>query len=163
MMPTIHDLRDHGLAGSDIRNGSSMKLTRLFFHFFLMISFWLSALFAIGCGGRGNHAETSSSSHIHWSYTPGPDALSGVALAPNGTVHFAGSDGIYALSPEGKLLWKAPLPSGAVIAAPALAPNGTLYAASKAGNLFALDPSGNLVWQSTNSGRKFFTPPALGN
>jgi outer membrane protein assembly factor BamB len=140
-----------------------MKLTRLLFHFVLAISFWLSMFFAIGCEGKGNHPETSGSWHIRWSYTPGPDALSGVALAPNGSVHFAGTDGIYALSPEGKLLWKAPFTSGAVIAAPAIAPNGTLYAASKTGNLFALDASGNLVWQSTNVGHKFFTPPALGN
>jgi len=140
-----------------------MKLTRFLLLSGLLHSFWLAVLFAIGCGGRGNFLETPGSPRILWSYTPGPDALSGIALAPNGGAHFAAADGIYALSPEGKLLWKAPFPSGAVIAAPAIAPNGTLYAASKAGNLFALDASGKLAWQSANTGHKFFTPPALGN
>jgi len=61
------------------------------------------------------------------------------------------------------LLWKAPLPFGPVVAAPALAPSGTLYAASQSGKLFALDTSGNLIWQSVSSQHKFFTPPALGD
>jgi outer membrane protein assembly factor BamB len=99
---------------------------------------------------------------IQWSYTTGSDLLSGIAIAPNGTVHFAATDAIYALSPAGKLLWKAPLPSGPVIAAPTLSPTGTLYAASQSGKLFALDTSGNLIWQSSATKHKFFTPPALG-
>ena len=113
---------------------------------------------------RASQSETGSAlgPRILWSYTPGPDPLSGIALAPNGAVHFTTADGVYALSPQGRLLWKAPPPSGPVIAAPALAPGGTLYAASKSGNLFALDASGNLIWQSDSTQHKFFTPPALG-
>jgi outer membrane protein assembly factor BamB len=108
-------------------------------------------------------SEEAAGPHIRWSFTPGSDPLSGIALAPNGTIHFAASDGIYALSPDGHLLWKAPLPSGPVFAAPTLAPNGTLYAASQSGKLFALDTSGNLIWQSAPVPHKFFTPPALAN
>src|SRR5260370_944732 len=100
---------------------------------------YLAVFSALGCGSKQNHAEVPGVPHIRWSYTPGSSPLSGIALAPNGNVYFAAEDGIYALSPEGKVLWKAPLASGTVIAAPAIAPNGTLYAASKSGSLFALD------------------------
>jgi outer membrane protein assembly factor BamB len=113
---------------------------------------------------RPNRAPSGDATgpRILWSFAQGSDALSGIALAPSGTVHFAATDGIYALSPEGKLLWKVPLPSGPVIAAPTLSPNGTLYAASQSGKLFALDTSGNLTWQSLATQHKFFTSPALG-
>jgi outer membrane protein assembly factor BamB len=107
-------------------------------------------------------SEGSAGPRILWSYNSGSDLVSGIALAPNGTVHFAADNGIYALSPQGKLLWKAPLSSGPVIAAPTISPTGTLYAASQSGKLFALDASGNLTWQSSATKHKFFTPPALG-
>jgi outer membrane protein assembly factor BamB len=140
-----------------------MKPAKLFLHSGLLFSFALAIFFSQGCNSKKDHAEGTGVPHILWAYTPGPDTLSGLALAPNGAVHFAAGDGIYALSPEGKLLWKSPLPSGPVLAAPAIAPNGTLYAASKSGNLFALDASGSLIWRSANVQHKFFTPPALGN
>jgi outer membrane protein assembly factor BamB len=123
----------------------------------------LAVFCALGCSSKQNRSEVADSPHIRWSYTSGSSPLSGIALAPNGNVHFAADDGIYALSPEGKLLWKAPLASGPVIGAPAIAPNGTLYAASKSGSLFAIDASGRLTWQSGSTQHKFYTPPALGN
>jgi len=140
-----------------------MKLTKFLFCYGFAVAFCPAIFFALGCRGNKNHSEEPGVPHILWSYTTGPNPLSGIALAPNGTVHFAATDGIYALSPNGKLLWKAPLTSGPVIAAPTLAPNGTLYAASQSGKLFALDTSGNLIWQSVSSQHKFFTPPALGD
>ena len=139
-----------------------MKLTKVLLLSILLLVICLLSLLVFR--RRASQSETSSAlgPRIQWSYTPGPDALSGIALAPNGTVHFSAADGIYALSPQGRLLWKAPPPSGPVIAAPTLAPDGTLYAASRSGNLFALDASGNLIWQSIDTQHKFFTPPALG-
>jgi outer membrane protein assembly factor BamB len=107
--------------------------------------------------------EDPNSPHILWSYNASPDAISGIALSTSGTIHFAARDGVYALSPEGKLLWKVASPVGLVVAAPALSPNGTLYAASESGKLFALDSSGHVTWQSAGIEHKFFTPPALGN
>ena len=129
----------------------------------LLLALCLSSFFAVWRRANRVHSAEAAAPHIRWSYTPGPSPLSGIALSPNGAIHFAALDGIYALSPEGQLLWKAPLPFGPVVAAPALAPSGTLYAASQSGNLFALDASGKLIWQSAGTQHKFFTPPALGN
>jgi outer membrane protein assembly factor BamB len=139
-----------------------MKSTKVFLLSSALFVICLAGLFA--CRHQPNQAtsEEAAAPHIRWSYNPPSDLLSGIALAPSGTVHFAATNGIYALSPEGKLLWKAPLPSGPVVAAPTLSPNGTLYAASQSGKLFALDASGNLTWQSVATQHKFFTPPALG-
>jgi len=140
-----------------------MKLTKVIPVSAALLAFCLAILFAQGCRSKQSHSDSAGGPQIRWSYSPGPSPLSGIALAPNGTIHFAAADGIYALSPEGKLLWKAPLPAGPVFAAPAIAPDGTLYAASKSGSLFALDGSGKLGWQSAGTQHKFFTPPALGN
>jgi outer membrane protein assembly factor BamB len=140
-----------------------MRLAKRFLHSGLLFSIALAFFLSQGCRTGKSNPELAGVPHIRWAYTPGPDPLSGIAIAHNGTLHFAATDGIYALSPEGKLIWKSPLPSGPVVAAPAIAPNGTLYAAAKSGSLFALDASGRLLWQSANVQHKFFTPPALGN
>jgi outer membrane protein assembly factor BamB len=138
-----------------------MKPSKVFLVSSLLLVICLASLFALR--RRPNQVSSDQAGpRILWSYTPGPSPLSGIALAPNGTIHFAAADGIYALSPAGHLLWRSPLPSGPVFAAPTLAPSGTLYAASQSGKLFALDTSGNLIWQSAALPHKFFTPPALG-
>ena len=118
-----------------------------------------AVLFSAGC----HSSNSTGDPHILWTFSAGPNPLSGIALSPNGNLHFAADDGIYALSPSGKLLWKSPLPTGPVYSAPAISPEGTLFAASKSGHLFALDSSGNLTWQSSATGSRFFTSPSLGN
>ncbi|HKV61416.1 MAG TPA: PQQ-binding-like beta-propeller repeat protein [Candidatus Acidoferrum sp.] len=138
-----------------------MRFTKVFFLSAALLVICLGGLFACRRSGQAS-SESASGPRILWSYNSGSDLVSGIALAPNGTVHFASEKSVYSLSPEGKLLWKAPLPSGPVVAAPTLSPTGTLYAASQSGKLFALDPSGNLIWQSGATTHKFFTPPALG-
>jgi outer membrane protein assembly factor BamB len=140
-----------------------MKPTKILLLSGLLLALCLSSLFALWRRANRIHSEEARSPHIRWSYTPGSSPLSGIALASNGTIHFAAADGIYALSPEGQLLGKAPLPFGPVVAAPALAPSGTLYAASQSGKLFALDTSGNLIWQSVSTQHTFFTPPTFGD
>jgi outer membrane protein assembly factor BamB len=139
-----------------------MKPAKVLLLAVLLLVICLVSLFALRRPAPQTKTEEAGVPRIRWSYTPGSSPLSGIALAPNGAIHFAAADGLYALSPEGQLLWKAPLPSGPVIAAPTLAPNGTLYAASESGSLFALDSSGTLIWQSVRTQHKFFTPPALG-
>jgi len=126
------------------------------------------SLFFLCVGGlfacrKSNSAGDSSGPRILWSYNTGADFISGVALSPNGNVHFAATNGVYALSPEGKLVWKSPLPSGPVIAAPTISPTGTVYGASQSGTLFSLDDSGALTWQSLPTQSKFFTPVSLGS
>jgi len=129
----------------------------------ILVAICLVSIFAERHRAQRESVALPTGPHIHWFYNAAPGALSGIALAPDGTIHFAASDGIYALSPEGHLLWKAPLPFGPVVAAPTLGPDGTLYLASQSGKLFALDRSGNLIWESVDTQHKLVTPPALGD
>jgi outer membrane protein assembly factor BamB len=129
----------------------------------ILLAICIASIFAARHRGQSDGEATASSPHINWSYNAGPGALSGIALAPDGTIHFAAAEGIYALSPKGQLLWKAPLPFGPVVAAPTISPDGTLYLASESGKLFALDRSGNLIWESADTQHKLLTPPALGD
>jgi outer membrane protein assembly factor BamB len=140
-----------------------MKSVKIILFSGLALLLCLASLFACRRHPHRPSSDEVGGPRIRWAFTAGSSPLSGIALAPNGTVHFAASDGIYALSPGGLLLWKAPLLSGPVIAAPTLASSGTLFAASQSGKLFALDTSGTLVWQSVDTQHKFFTPPAVGN
>jgi len=113
---------------------------------------------------RTGPSASAAFSHIKWSFSAGHGSLSGIALAPDGAIHFAAVDGLYSLSSGGKLQWKVPLPSGPVVAAPAMASDGSLYFASQSGKLFALDKSGKLLWESAEELKhKFLTPPALGD
>jgi outer membrane protein assembly factor BamB len=128
----------------------------------LALALCVTSIFVLERHAKPASTEDASGPHVLWSYSAGSTALSGIALAPNGTIHFAAADGVYALSPDAKLLWKAPLPSGPVVAAPALSSGGTLYAASQSGKLFALDASGKMIWESAATQHKFLTPPSIG-
>jgi outer membrane protein assembly factor BamB len=146
-----------------MQNGSIMKRAKIFHISGLALVLCLASLSACRRKPNQSPSEESAGPRIRWAFTAGSSPLSGIALAPNGTVHFAAVDGVYALSPGGLLLWKAPLPSGPVIAAPAVASDGTLHAASQSGKLFSLNTSGTLIWQSASTQHEFFTPPALGS
>lgn len=139
-----------------------MKSSKILLLSVALLVICLASFFAFRRRSSQVTSNDSPGPRILWAFTPGSDTLSGIALAPNGAVHFAATDGIYALSPKGKLFWKSPLPSGPVIATPTLSPTGTLYAAAQSGKLFALDSSGNLTWQSDATQHKFFTSPAFG-
>ena len=128
----------------------------------LLLAICVVTLFAVHRRTRRDLAVQATASHIHWAYKAGAGALSGIALAPDGTIHFAAADGVYALSRDGQLLWKTPLPSGPVVAAPSIGPDGTLYAASQSGRLFAVSFSGNPMWESVTTQHRLLTPPALG-
>jgi outer membrane protein assembly factor BamB len=128
----------------------------------LVLALCLSSILALRFRAGRERAALAAASHLNWVYNAGPSAVSGIALAPDGTIHFAAADGIYALSADSQLLWKAPLPFGPVTAAPTLSSDGTLYLASESGKLFALDHSGNLHWASGDTKHKLLTPPALG-
>jgi len=73
-----------------------------------------------------------------------------VAVGPDGTVYTSDALGLYALSPEGALLWFAPgIGGGRPIE---VAPDGTIYAAAvlglgTAGNIYALNPDGTIRWE----------------
>src|ERR1700693_658144 len=105
----IHDLRVAQHSRQKTRNDFIMNSTKVFLFSAALLVICLGGL----CAWRRRSDQAASDGapgpRILWSYNSGSDLVSGIALAPNGTVHFASDNGIYALSPQGKLLWKAPL------------------------------------------------------
>ncbi len=71
----------------------------------------------------------------------------GPAIAADGTLYLADTDTLYALDPEGKQLWSAPLPVTPTVDTPALAADGTLYLVEKSGGLIAFTPAGKERWR----------------
>lgn len=146
-----------------MKNSPSVNFFKVLLLAALLLVLCVLSFFALWPPEKPMHSKGADSFPIRWSFTPGPDPLSGIALGPNGAVYFAAATGIYALSPAGQLLWKTPLPSGPVVAALTVAPDGTIYGASRSGKLFALDTSGSLIWESVSTQHRLLTPPVFSN
>jgi outer membrane protein assembly factor BamB len=86
---------------------------------------------------------------VQWTYRVARGSPTGIALGRGDTIYFAAPDGMYALSPEGKLLWQAQLPAGSMTGAPVVAADGSIYGASVSGTVFQMDANGKLLWRSS--------------
>ncbi len=92
-------------------------------------------------------AQTEGAERVRWRFQM--DSQFGgrfVTVGPDGTVYASASSKLYALTPNGGLLWSA---SGAGGGRPiSIGADGTIYTA---GNLIkALNPDGTLKWQFPN-------------
>jgi len=73
--------------------------------------------------------------------------VGGPAVAADGTVYIVSEAGsLYALAPEGRLLWEAKL-RDAGIGSPALDAEGNIYAVDRQGGIASFTSSGDLRWQ----------------
>ena len=86
--------------------------------------------------------------------------VDGIAVATDGTV-YAASDGLYAISSDGKLKWKFS-PAGAHCAStPAIADDGTVYVGCQDDLLYAIGPDGKKKWD-LRTGDDVDSSPAIG-
>jgi outer membrane protein assembly factor BamB len=97
-----------------------------------------------------------------WAFSTGAQALTGAALGPDGAIYVGASDGLFAISAEGKFKWKYSVALG-LHAPPAVAPDGTLYVASSWGGFETLNPDGTRQWESGHGMIGFDSSPAVGN
>ena len=127
--------------------------------------------------GRGDgklYAVDAATGHVAWRFTTfnpaapndpegGGEVIAGPLVAANGTIYFATvaagayeTNAIYAVEPEGSLLWRVPIPY-VVWAPPALSPDGkTLYVGGGWG------PSAG-HWDTTLPGLVYALNPADGS
>jgi len=109
---------------------------------------------------------------VRWTFTAGPCRVStgvgpegarcdvdGVTVAPDGTV-YASADGLYALTPEGKLKWKFAPSVTHCAGTPAVGGDGTVYVGCYDDALYAVGPDGVQRW-SFRTGDDVDSSPAV--
>lgn len=98
---------------------------------------------------QSGDATTGADERIRWQFQMDSDfAGRFITVAPNGTIYASDLSRLYALTPEGGLLWVAAAAGGRRPIS--VGADGTIYTA---GNLVkAINPDGSLKWQFANSG-----------
>lgn len=95
---------------------------------------------------------------VRWQFTAGPCRVNtgigpesarcdvdGVTVAPDGNV-YASADGLYALTPDGKLRWKFQPSVTHCASHPAVGPDGTIFVGCQDDALYAVGPDGQKRW-----------------
>jgi peptide/nickel transport system permease protein len=83
---------------------------------------------------------------IQWVFQDAAGFPGGPAVAADGTIYLASSNGtLYALDPQGSILWQVALPAGAV-GSPALSQAGQIYVTDQNGSLSVITPQGDRAW-----------------
>ncbi len=86
---------------------------------------------------------------VKWEFTRDAWFLSKPVIAPNGTIYFTGDNGLYALTPDGKLKWRIAIKGSNVT--PTLSDDGTIYICS--GGIHAIRPDGTQKWFTELNGQ----------
>lgn len=80
-----------------------------------------------------------------WEFTTDGNIAGALALASDGTLYAASTDGfVYALDSEGNLKWKFHI--GPTQANPAIGADGTIYVSDLGQHIYALNPNGTQQW-----------------
>jgi outer membrane protein assembly factor BamB len=138
----------------------------------------LGVLFALRDPRRGPSPTTREreAPQLAWRFHPPQESSwhATPALAPDGTVYLAFSEGgntanakgtLYALRApqegiEGQVMWAVSLGPGRQTSSPTLGPDGTVYVVSGSGWLFALSAAGQVLW-TVQTGPALKSAPAL--
>lgn len=99
-----------------------------------------------------------SAPSIAWKFQNDRTTFATITLGPDGTVYAGSNQGVFAISPLGKLKWHAQYGG---ISYTALGPDGTLYAASMYGFAFGVSPDGQVNWKPGYGLIGFHAPPAV--
>jgi len=107
-----------------------------------------------------------------WRFEPADQLVpdySAPALAADGTVYFTSTTHLYALRPDGTLIWESKLPEPCWFSSPTIAPDGTIYLCTgdgfsdtENGYLLAFDIDGTLKWDYL-AGSDIVSTAAVGN
>ena len=114
-------------------------------------------------GGTGVLALNADDGQIAWGFVGGEKGFSAYAapaLSPDGKMMIVGDyEGrLYALTPEGKLLWSRAIAASHFIAPP-LVTAQAIYAPNADGHLYALSPDGKTLWTFKADGQPLWGTP----
>lgn len=104
-------------------------------------------------------APASTAPTLAWKFANEHTSFTGVTLAPDGTVYAGSSQGVFAISPDGKMKWHTQYGS---LSYTALGNDGTVYAAEMYGGVFGVSPDGTVNWKPGYGLIGFHAPPAVG-
>lgn len=103
----------------------------------------------------------SPEGELRWRLATEGDADTGIALAPNGRLHVAAGQELFAIERDGTVRWSFRA-GGKLFTTPAIADDGTIYVGSQDDHLYAVSPDGELVWSYRTEGDND-SPPAIGD
>lgn len=104
--------------------------------------------------------ENVAGTRVKWTLkTPGA-GVSHPALGADGTIYIGTSQGVQAVSPEGREIWQ--VTYGGAVGPPVVSDDGTLYVESGHGLVFGVSADGKVVWKPQYGLIGFGFPPALG-
>ena len=111
----------------------------------------------------GQSSYSGSQTNVtEWKYATGSAIYyASPVISSNGTVYIGSADdNLYAINPNGTLLWK--YKTGSIIyGSAAIGANGIIYVGSYDDNLYAINPNGTLQWKYT-TGNHIYGSPSIG-
>lgn len=90
------------------------------------------------------------------------DADGSISVAPDGTLRFTAGRDLYALRPDGELLWRFRTRGGFLLSTPAIDEDGTAYVGSLDDHLYAVASDGRMRW-SYRTGGDISSSPVIGD
>jgi hypothetical protein len=96
-----------------------------------------------------------------WIFTVGVRNPTGAAVGSDGNIYVGSNEGLFAVSPEGKLAWQSLVLSG-MHAPPAVAPDGIIYVTTSWGGFESVNPDGTKRWDSRYGMIGFDSSPTVG-
>jgi hypothetical protein len=104
-------------------------------------------------------ASSPSGPFLAWKFANERTTFSSVTLGSDGTIYGSSSQGVFAISPDGKLKWHAQYGG---LSYAAMGSNGILYVAEMHGLAFGVSPDGTVSWKPQVGLIGFHAPPAIG-
>lgn len=114
-------------------------------------------------GDVENHGQAPASGaagNIKWTFQTGNSIFSTAAIGRTGIIYVTSLDGyLYALNPNGSLLFKFKAGAGIEEAGPGIAPDGSIVFGADDHNIYDVDPyNGSLRWKFATTGIIFSSP-----
>ncbi len=99
----------------------------------------------------------TSSGDVRWRIRTEGDADTGVTISPQGLIHFAAGNELWAVEADGTVRWRF-MARGKIFSTPAVDDDGTVYVGSQDDHLYAIAPDGRVRWSYRTGGDNDSSP-----
>ena len=113
-------------------------------------------------GFTGRLIAVAPTGTVRWMLEGIDGIRSSPAIGPDGTIYVAGGQHVYAVDPQGEIVWTYERDDDVfVFSSPAIAADGTVYVGGYDYNLHAISPDGSPMW-TFKTGNVIQSSPAIG-